>query len=145
MPQDACLCIDLRMAAQKLTQIYDQVMAPSGITVTQFSQLHLIQTLAGPTLKELAGASQLDRSTLGRNIRVLEKQGLVTAKVGADARTRTINLTRKGRQTFKRAAPLWHGVQSQLKERLGKDARLQLDAFLATLTTPLAANKEGNP
>ncbi len=140
MPQETCLCIDLRTAANKLTQVYDQAMAPSGISVTQFSQLHTIQTLQGPTLKELAAASQLDRSTLGRNIRVLEKQGLVVTKTGHDARTRTIHLTAKGKQTFKNAVPLWLGVQSQLIERLGISGRGQLKDLLTTLTAPLAPN-----
>lgn len=138
MPKDTCLCIDLRTAAQKLTQVYDQAMSMSGISVTQFSQMHLIQSLDGPTLKELATASRLDRSTLGRNIRVLEKLGLVTTRAGEDARTRTIHLTRKGQNAFKRAVPLWHGVQSQLLERLGTNGREQLDQILDTLTAPAA-------
>jgi len=139
MPKDTCLCIELRTAAQRLTQAYDQAMAPAGISVTQFSQMHLIRTLEGPTLTELAAASQLDRSTLGRNIRVLEKLGLVTMKAGEDARTRTIHLTRKGLNAFKRAVPLWHSVQSRLLERLGLNGRAKLDELLDTLTAPAAA------
>lgn len=139
MTTSTCLCIDLRTAAQQLTQVYDDVMAPSGITVTQFSQLHLISKLAGPTLKELAAASQLERSTLGRNIRVLEKQDLVQMKVGQDARTRTIHLTRKGQAAFKRAVPLWKKVQSELLKRIGTSGRNQLDGMLDTLTAPVAA------
>ena len=141
MAKNTCLCIDLRTAAQKLTQTYDEVMAPSGISVTQFSQLHLIQSLGGPTLKELSTASELERSTLGRNIRVLEKLGLVDMRVGGDARTRTIHLTRKGSNAFKRAIPLWHSVQSQLTNRLGLPGRTQLDDMLETLTMPVAANQ----
>ena len=138
MTKATCLCIDLRTSAQKLTQIYDEAMAPSGISVTQFSQLHLIQSLNGPTLKGLSAASELERSTLGRNIRVLENLGLVKMKVGEDARTRTIHLSRKGANTFKRAIPLWYSVQSQLLNRLGD--RTQLDELLEALTTPVAAN-----
>ncbi len=140
MAGETCLCIDLRTAAQQLTQTYDDAMKAAGITVTQFSQLHLIQTLEGPTLKELSTASQLERSTLGRNIRVLEKQGLVAMKVGQDARTRTIHLTRKGSGAFKRAIPLWHEVQQELLQRLGLGGRDQLDQMINTLTAPLAAN-----
>ena len=141
MANDTCLCIDLRAAAQRLTHTYDEAMAPSGISVTQFSQLHLIQSLDGPTLKELAEASQLERSTLGRNVKVLEKLGLVKTKVGADARTRTIHLTRKGANAFRHAVPLWYGAQSELLERLGLEGRAQLDDMLNTLTAPLAANQ----
>jgi len=118
--QETCLCIDLRSAANRVTQIYDQAMAPSGISVTQFSQLHLIQSLGSPTLKELAKASGLDRSTLGRNIRVLESLGLVDIRAGKDdARTRRIIATGKGKNAFKRAIPLWHQTQTELIERLG--------------------------
>lgn len=138
MTKETCLCIDLRTAAQKLTQIYDETMASSGISVTQFSQLYLIQSLNGPTLKALSAASELERSTLGRNIRVLENLGLVTTRVGEDARTRTIHLSKKGANTFKRAIPLWHSVQSQLLNRLG--GRTQLDELLETLTAPVAAS-----
>ncbi len=138
MPKETCLCIDLRTAAQQLTQIYDEAMKSSGITVTQFSQLHLIQTLDGPTLKELSTASQLERSTLGRNLRVLEKLGFVSMRVGDDARTRTIHLTTRGRNAFKRAVPLWRGVQQELTGRLGIGGRDELNAMMESLTAPLA-------
>jgi len=140
MAKETCLCIDLRTAAQQLTQTYDEAMSSSGITVTQFSQLHLIQTLEGPTLKELSVASQLERSTLGRNIRVLEKLGLVMMKVGEDARTRSIHLTKKGRSSFKQAIPLWQSVQQELLQRLGLDGRDQLDEMIDRLTAPLSAS-----
>ena len=136
---DTCLCIDLRTAAQQLTRIYDGVMAPSGITVTQFSLMHLIQRLDGPSVKELAEASQLERSTLGRNVRVLEKLGLVDMKTGEDARTRTIYLSRKWLKSLQRALPLWQSAQSQLLERLGLEGRQQLEETLKILTTPLTA------
>ena len=137
MIDERCLCIDLRTAAHKLTQVYDEAMASSGLSVTQFSQMNLIRTHDGSTLTELADASDLDRSTLGRNLKVLEKMGLVTTKVGSDARSRSIHLSRKGVNAFKRAAPLWYAAQKELLERLGLSNREQLDAILSLLTTPL--------
>jgi DNA-binding MarR family transcriptional regulator len=139
MAKPTCLCIDLRTAANHLTQIYDKGMSASGISATQFSQLHMILSLQGPSLKDLAAASQLERSTLGRNIRVLEKMGLVTLKTGDDARTRTIHLSRKGKNIYKRAVPLWHGVQEQMLERLGHSGRDPLDRILEMLTAPVVA------
>ena len=139
MANDTCLCIDLRTAAQKLTQMYDEAMSASGMTVTQFSQLHLIMKLEGPTLKQLAEASGLDRSTLGRNVRVLEKAEFVTIKAGNDARTRTLHLTRKGNNAFKKAVPLWYDIQSQLNKRLGETGRTRFDDMISTLTAPVAA------
>ena len=141
---DKCICIDLRSAAQRLTQIYDEAMAESGISVTQFSQMYMIQNLNGPTLTELAEASQLERSTLGRNVKVLEKQGLVELKPGEDARSKSIHLSRKGKHTFKRAVPLWYKAQSELVSRLGLEGRTQLDEMLTTLTAPLTSNQKAH-
>ena len=129
-----CLCIDLRSAANRLTRAYDEALAPAGITVTQFSQLNTIRAQGRPTLGALADATGLDRSTLGRNVRLLEKQGLVAISPGEDARTRTLQLTKAGESTFRRALPLWYATQKDLVERIGEDGRSQLDALLAVLT-----------
>ena len=140
MANATCLCIELRTVANQLTQIYDEAMIASGISTTQFSQLHMILNLQGPSLKELAAASQLERSTLGRNVKVLEKMKLVTLKTGIDARTRTIHITRKGKNTFKRAVPLWQSVQQQMLERLGHDGREPLDKIIDKLTSPVGGS-----
>lgn len=131
---DTCICMDMRTAAHKLTQLYDAAMAPSGMSVTQFSQLHKLLKLKNPTLRELSEACGLDRSTLGRNIRVLEKLGFVSMKVGTDARTKTIQVTKKGKVAFDEAAPRWYAVQSELNDRLGTDGRSQLNHLISELT-----------
>ena len=131
---DTCICMELRAAAHKLTQLYDEAMVASRISVTQFSQLHQLLTLDNPTLKSLAAATGLDRSTLGRNIRVLEKMGLVSMKVGEDARTRIIQVTSKGKSVYQEAAPHWHAVQSNLTKKLGTEGREQLNQLISELT-----------
>ena len=134
MSYDTCLCMGLRSAAQQLTRKYDSAINAAGITVNQFSLMSLIRSLEEPTMKDLAEASGLDRSTLGRNLRVLEKQALISLKTGEDARTRVIHLTREGRAAFRRAAPLWQETQESLLERLGPEKRLQLQSLLDELT-----------
>ena len=64
--KETCLCIDLRSAAQKLTQMYDEVMAPAGITVTQFSQLHLILTLDERPIGSFDSFAEAVRSSEGK-------------------------------------------------------------------------------
>lgn len=134
MSNEDCLCMNLRSAAQQLTKTYDAVLAPSGLTANQFSLMNYIRTLEVPTMRYLAESSGLDRSTLGRNLRVLEKQGLVTLGVGTDARTREIRITKAGRDSMRRATPLWEGVQDTLAARLGQQNRAQLKALLNELT-----------
>ena len=135
MNDETCICIDVRTAAQRLTAIYDQAMASSGVSVNQFSLLHLIYSLEGQTLKGLASASGLDRSTLGRNMRVLEKLGFVTMHIGDDARVRNVRMTSKGKAAFKLAVPLWREVQSRLANKIGSAQHVQFKETLQTLTS----------
>ncbi len=129
-----CLCIEVRNAAQALSRLYDAELAPAGISVTQLSQLNQVNQLGNPTLKALALATRLDRSTLGRNLRLMESQGLVTIAPGRDARTREVKLTRKGKRALNEGAPLWYRVQNTLSEKLGAEKRAQLSELLDELT-----------
>ena len=124
----SCLCIELRGAAQQLTRVYDAALEGTGINVTQLSLLSSIHGLDSPTLRALATHTGLDRSTLGRNVRVLERMGLVRIEPGADARTRTLSLTAKGRHALGGAAPRWFAIQRELVEALG--GREGFDALL---------------
>jgi DNA-binding MarR family transcriptional regulator len=137
-----CLCIEVRSAAQKLTRLYDDALADAGITVTQLSQLNSIRDLGSPTLTDLATATGLDRSTLGRNLRLLEKEGLVSLCPGKDARTREINLTRAGINRLKKGGPLWHNIQADLTTRLGPEKRQLLNELLSELTHIESNNNE---
>ncbi len=130
-----CLCIELRNAAQILTQRYDEQLAPAGISVTQLSQLNQVRRLGNPTLSELARATKLDRSTLGRNLRLMESQGLVAVATGRDARTRVVKLTRKGQRALDKGGSLWFGLQNTLTTKLGARKRAQLAELLNELTT----------
>lgn len=131
---DTCLCIDVRNAANQLTKIYDEAIKDAGISITQFSQLHAILTLETATLNRVSEATHLDRSTLGRNMRVLENMGMVTMKAGEDARTRVIEVTSKGQSAFKKAVPLWLNIQNEMQAKLGNQQLLQLKQTLATLS-----------
>ena len=129
-----CICIELRNAAAALTKRYDEQLSESGISITQLSQLNHIRELGAPTLKALADVTGLDRSTLGRNMRLLEKQGMVDLSSGKDARTRVVSLSRGGAAALKQAAPLWFDMQNTLNKRLGSDKRALLSELLIELT-----------
>ncbi len=77
----------------------------------------------------------LDRSTLGRNLRVVEGRGLVQLGEGADQRSRQVALSDAGRQVLEQGAPLWEHAQQQLALRLGADKRAALLALLDDLET----------
>ncbi len=127
MDEVACLCSNARRAALALTSLYDEALAPHGLKVTQFSLLHAVKRRERPNLSELSGATGLDRSTLGRNLRVLEAQGLVALSPGDDQRDRVVQLTGAGAATLRAATKAWLRLQERVGAALGDDAGRLLD------------------
>jgi DNA-binding MarR family transcriptional regulator len=124
MTDDTCLCTGLRQAAHAITQIYDAALAPSGLKITMFRVIRRLSEAGEPTISELAKIVGLDRSSLGRNLKVLERDRLVTFLGGTDERSKVVQLTARGRKALEIALPLWRGVQKRMKSTLGaeKDA-----------------------
>lgn len=128
-----CLCILARRSARSLTDIYDRALEPSGLKVTQFSLLRAIERLENSSLTDMAQATGLDRSTLGRNLRVLEKDGLVSLSQGMDERTRVPELTANAKKALRIAQPLWEEIQQKMAATLPKDAAQQLQKISSAL------------
>ena len=78
----ACNCLALRQAARHVTQFYDQFLAPSDLRSTQYSILARLQRRGPMTINALAGELVMDRTTLGRNILPLQRDGLIVAGPG---------------------------------------------------------------
>lgn len=126
MLEVACHCTNARRAARSLTERYDAALAPSGLKVTQFSLLWLTRRLGRPTISALAEATGLDRSTLGRNLRVLERAGHVRLGPGRDERTRVVEITAAGAAAVAAAQPLWERTQAAIIAEVGA---ADLEAF----------------
>jgi DNA-binding MarR family transcriptional regulator len=117
----SCACANLRKAARLVTQLYDESIRPSGLRGTQFGLLMAVKGLGPVTVTKLAKSTMMDRTTLGRNLRPLEKRGLVKIQAGKDQRVREITLTAKGLQALMKALPLWKKAQSHMIEGLGEE------------------------
>jgi len=131
---DPCIASALRDAARRASEAYDAALRESGLKVTQYRALALIaQAEAPPSISDLARAMGLDRSTLGRNLKVLERRGLLTFAGGEDERARHADLTPAGRHAVAEARPLWQAAQTDLREALGPDAAAPLLPLLAKL------------
>jgi DNA-binding MarR family transcriptional regulator len=132
-----CACGTLRQATRTVTAAYDAALAPSGLRITQFSVLRKLAGLGPLTVSRLAAEVALDRSTMGRNLDPLERQGLVRLEVGKeDQRERVAYLTAEGEAAVQRALPLWRDAQSRLAELIDQ-------ATLRQLAGQLSALKEG--
>lgn len=128
-----CLCTNLRRAARGVSRFYDGALDGFGINVAQYSLLSNLQRLDQPSISSLAEAMGLDRSTLGRNLRVLEGEGLVRLAEGEDQRNRIVQLTEEGRLRLAAALPAWEAAQQRLIDRLGVEKRETLLALLDEL------------
>jgi DNA-binding MarR family transcriptional regulator len=131
-----CVCSNLRRASRAVTNYYDSLLAQvSDLRVSQVIVL-VVLYLAGPqTIHELAEMMALDRTTIGRNLRPLEKQGLLTLTSGSDQRTRVVTLTAQGQDTLLRVAPQWQRAQDHMVTGIGQE---QVAALLAQLSTVTA-------
>jgi DNA-binding MarR family transcriptional regulator len=111
----------LRQAALAATQFYDEPLQPSGLKITMFRLLRRISEAGQPTISELARIVDLERSTLGRNLKVLERAGHVKLAGGQDERSKVVSLTATGRTNLEKALPLWAKAQSAMQALLGNE------------------------
>ena len=92
-----CNCLALRQAARHVTQFYDQYLVPTGLRTTQFSILAKLKRLGPMTINALARELVMDRTTLGRTMLPLERDGLIRIEDGAlDRRSKELQLTKVG-------------------------------------------------
>ena len=124
-----CAGINLRRAARAITNQYDRLFVQAcGLRATQIPPLTALY-LAGPqTIQELAGRLELDRTTLSRNLKLLEEAGLLQIAPGKDQRTRLVSLTPKGESVLLASLPVWEEAQRKVTAGLGEDRfRMLLD------------------
>lgn len=117
----SCVAFNLRRAARLVTQAYDDALRPSGLKVTQFSLLVAAYLQENLILNKLARVMGMDRTTLSRNLKLLEKKGLVNLEKGRDQREVRVFVTPEGYATLQAAAPLWHQAQKGLTDGLGDE------------------------
>jgi DNA-binding MarR family transcriptional regulator len=124
-----------------VTQLYDDVLRPSGLRATQFSLLMLIRGAGKVPMTELAEAAVMDRTTLKRNLALLEREGLVRIEPGDDARVREVILTKAAEKRLAAALPYWRRAQAQVTGNLGQG---RADRLLGDLAAAIASAGPGS-
>jgi DNA-binding MarR family transcriptional regulator len=130
-----CNCLALRQAARHVTQFYDQVLVPSGLRTTQFSVLATLHHLGPMTINNLAKDLVLDRTTLGRNILPLQRDGLIAAVRGStDHRSKELHLTEAGEVRLRSATKLWARAQRRFEAVFGAPRAAALRVTLGDIS-----------
>jgi DNA-binding MarR family transcriptional regulator len=131
----ACNCLALRQATRHVTQFYDQFISPLGLRATQYSILARLHRKGAMTINALAAELVMDRTTLGRNILPLQRDGLIAVGPGqADRRSKELRLTRAGQERFAAAQKGWTKAQAQFERTVGAKRAKALRTLLEDVT-----------
>jgi DNA-binding MarR family transcriptional regulator len=141
-----CTCLALRQAARHVSQFYDQHLAPCGLRTTQFSILAKLKEEGRPlTINRLAEVIVMDRTTLGRNILPLQREGLIAVTQGTvDRRSKELYLTDVGLKRLRQAWTYWAKAQAGFDAAFGRAKDSKLRALMRAVTSTelvLAATK----
>lgn len=131
-----CTAFKVRSLSRRITQLYDETIAPSGLRSTQFSLLanaRRSRGAAAPSVTELAEALSMDRTTLTRNLRPLVQAGLVALRSGSDARSKAVVVTEAGEQAFRQARELWKLAQRRVRGIGGLQTVERLETLVETM------------
>src|ERR671930_787660 len=130
-----CACFNLRKVTRAVTQLYDEMLRPAGLRATQFSLLVAVR-MAGPVgVTHLAEITVMDRTTLTRNLELLQKQGLIEVAAGADRRSRIVTITAQGKAAIAEALPFWKKAQLHVVNSLGQERWADMLMDLGELVT----------
>jgi DNA-binding MarR family transcriptional regulator len=125
-----------RLAARLITQFLDRELASTGLSIAQLGLMAEIAAISDDTLSALAERTGLEPSTLSRNLRSLENEGLVEiATVEGNLRRRMVWLTETGARRLEAAIPIWRKAQAKLAERLSSRIARQLADAAHRLST----------
>jgi DNA-binding MarR family transcriptional regulator len=137
---EMCNCHAVRAAARHVTQAYDAFLAPTGLRTSQFSILANLKRTGPLTINTLAEDMVMDRTTLGRNILPLERDGLIRIQPsGSDRRAKELHLTKAGESRLRAALKGWTAAQARFESAYGAKRAAELRAMLrAVVASELA-------
>ncbi len=129
-----CNCLAVRQAARYVTQLYDRHLSAFGLRTSQYGILAKLKRHGPMTINELAAELVIDRTTLGRNIRPLERDGLITITPGrTDRRIKELRLTAAGDQRFDETYDAWVEAQRTFETGFGAERAAELRGLLRAL------------
>ena len=131
---DGCACTRLRTAARTMTRAYDDALRPAGLNASQLAILAAVDVDEATSIAALSKRLAVDRTTLSRNLKPLEKAKLIRVGLEGWKRSKTVHVTPEGRQRLVRATVLWESVQATFLKRFGKAEWKRVDTDLKAIT-----------
>lgn len=117
-----CVCTNLRKKTRVVTQLYDKILEPTNLKVTQYALLANIAKHQAVSVSQLGIILSLDQTTITRNVNLLKKNGYVAiTQDSQDGRSKIISLTATGMQKLTEAAPIWMDIQEKIIHDIGPE------------------------
>lgn len=123
---DLCLVLNTQMAARAITRNADRRFRPFGITAAQFNILGMLEKNPGRSISSMAQKLAMERTTLSRNLALLDRRGLAEALPDEDVTARIYAITPAGKAVFDAALPEWRQSQSELREAFGEQGFVEI-------------------
>jgi DNA-binding MarR family transcriptional regulator len=134
---DACNCFAVRQAARHVTRMYEKHLSEAGLTSAQFSILGVLSQAGEMSMVALANALVMDRTTLLRAMKPLQREELVRSRPGLpDPRQLMFSLTPNGERRLTKAVPLWEKAQDEFETEIGTRHAAQIRRALLELAKP---------
>jgi DNA-binding MarR family transcriptional regulator len=132
-----CACFNVRRISRMLTQYFDAEVRRHGIRPTQTPILGALKAKDGWGMAELSEWLGMERTTLVRNLRPLQRDGLVRAKGGGRGGHVELEITGKGRAALARTLPAWRSAQDKVIAILGRERWSAIISDLEAVATKL--------
>jgi DNA-binding MarR family transcriptional regulator len=134
---DLCNCFAARQAARHVTRLYERHLSGAEVTSAQFSILVLLDEKRAMTMNELATALVMDRTTLLRALKPLQRDGFVNSQRSeSDPRQFVLALSAAGQRKLKEATRLWQKAQTEFETQVGSARAARLRSELLALARP---------
>ncbi|MCH9812707.1 MAG: MarR family winged helix-turn-helix transcriptional regulator [Epsilonproteobacteria bacterium] len=116
-----CMFNKTRMVSRYITNHYTKALKETGLTPVQYAMMTAIKLLEEANINNLSSATQIDRTTINRNLKPLIRDDRVYIKESEDRRQRIISLTKAGEESYKKGYEKWKEAQDALYTKLGKE------------------------
>jgi len=125
-----CMFAKLRQVSRYVTNIYAKELKTVGLTPVQYSMMTAISLLKSANINTLSEALNMDRTTINRNLKPLIREEIVYMGEKEDKREKTVSLSEKGEDIYKRAYDKWKIAQDNLEKKIGKDSWETMNSVL---------------
>lgn len=128
-----CLCTLLRRASRAVTRAYDADFRETGLRVTQYALLSLLNRSGELRQSELSALTYLEETSLTRALRILHENKWIAIRPGDDRREKWVTITKTGKAKLEQARPVWLKAQERVKQAMPADAWATLFEILPSV------------